>query len=361
MVNKKSQEAERSHWVEQMYDWGNKGIEDFSVKAKRIVAPTTKLVSGRGLMSELRKLPEEFDVQGFDLPRDDINQYKSKTGKLVRVGNDAKANRGMFGSFFLPKFNGSFNDKEINGMNLYYEYPDAKMDTHTLGECAYWASDDGKKNQTKYVVIGINKKNVKDEATIIHETIHANRFADGIEIRDVDKDEAYVELETIARVSKNGLMRMNAPDMLGYYSYLGAKGWEKLKEDRILLTGSLDKHLSGDNVHKRVKEVFSKSNISKLLIARRKGKSMVNQTKQQMPGEWRDRFFHIDVPGQDEIDKHMQFRRTMTNAEVVDHLKKQYGKNISIWEWRDGKKFRMTTKTPVSSRKSPVRKPVRRK
>jgi hypothetical protein len=339
-----------------MYDWGQKGIEDFSHKSNRVVAPTTKLVSGRGLASELRNLPADYDVQGFDLPRQDINQYKSKTGKLVRVGNDAKANRGLFGSFFMPKLNGSFTEKEINAMNLYYEYPDAKIDNNTLGECAYWQSDDGKRNQTKYVVIGVNKKNVRDEATVLHETVHANRFADGIEIRDVDQDEAYVELETIARVSKAGLMRMNAPDMLGYYSYLGAKGWEKLKEDRILLTGSLDRHLTGDAVHQRVKDVFPKSNISKLMIAARKSK------KKELPGEWMERYFKVDVPGGDEIEVQMEFKKRSTTPMVVKDLKEKYGRNISIWEWRDGKKFRLTPpKRTTSARKPPARIPVRRK
>jgi len=216
MANKKSQEQERQHWLGQMYDWGEKGIDDFSRTAKRVVKPTNKLVSGRGLQSELKVLPAKFDVNGFDMPRLDVNQYKAKTGKIIRVGNDSKTNRGLFGSFFMPKMNNSFTGKEIDQMNLYYEYPDAKIEKNTLGECAYWESDDSEKKQMRYVVIGINRKNIKDEATILHETIHANRFAEGVEIRDVDQDEAYVELETIARVSKAGLMKMNRADMLGY-------------------------------------------------------------------------------------------------------------------------------------------------
>jgi hypothetical protein len=322
-----------------MYWWGDRGIWDYGEQNTNVVNPTKEMVKN----GRLKELPPHFDVRGFDMPRPDIRGYKNSVGRLVRVGNDSQQNIGVFGAFAIPKINAAFNTNELSRLNLYFEYPSNRVTGGVLGQTDSITAPDGR----DYSQIEINRHAMKDEPTIVHEVIHALRYLDDYENEDQDIDEAQTELETVARVSRDGLMKMR--NCLGYYSYM-TNGWEKLKQDRILLTGSLDRNLDGETARRRVKELFHKSNIFRLrvgVMTNRKGKRnrklvRVDPNKMRRVPEWLDRFFYVISPDKLKIKMHIQSKKYVPLREVIKDIKTEYGKTSKIWEYRDGKKVKVS-------------------
>jgi hypothetical protein len=343
--SQKRNAAGREDWIVSMYDFGHRGIWDYGERNNKIVAPTSETVKD----GKLKVLPSEYDVVGYDHPRPDIRGYKTKANDLIRVGNDSQSNIHLFGGYGIPLINRSFSEPEISRLEAYYEYPSSRLTGGTMGTTDNWISDSG----LKHSIIDVNRKYMKDEPTIVHETIHAMRFRDGLEEKDVDTDEAMVELETIARVSRKGLFQMR--NALGYYSYL-TNGFEKMKQDRVLLTGSLDKNLTGEEAKRRVREVFHKTNIARLKIGqmndRRKKKKaarIVSQYKDVMAPEWISRSFEIVLKDGRRVSRSMSFERRAPLADIVSQIKKDFaGELRKISEWRDGKRYLVYQLKPVA-------------
>lgn len=229
-------------------------------------------------------------------------------------------------------------------MEVYYEYPDRSLAQNELGMCYYLQSP---ADRRKYSVISVQKKQVDDEATVVHETLHSLREQKGQRLRDTDEDEAEVELETIARVSYRGLMSMK--HNLGYYAYL-PNGWEALQQDRVTLTGSLRRSLQGDAARAAVQRKFRQTNMSRLRIegsprrvpqSKRAGCSCASKRKRPRAPEWLDRFFEIDMPGAATVQVHLNQTEDQPLKEIVRDLRKRFGPKAKIFEYRDGKRFKV--------------------
>lgn len=323
---------QREDWVTTMYDFGAPGVADYSHRHNVVVAPSPDTVSG----GKLKYLPREFDVHGYDHPRKDIRAYKTKVGDHVRVGGESQEKIRFFGGYGVPIINRSFDEGEIDRLNVYYEYPSSRVRGGTMGTTDNWISDTG----IKHSIIDINPRYIKDEPTILHETIHAMRFRDGIEGKDVDEDEALTELETVARVSRKGLFQMR--HALGYYSWM-TNGFEKMKEDRILLTGSLDRSLTGETARRRVLEVFPRTHLARLKIGqisdRKKKKRMVESRIDEVAPEWLDRYFKIVLKTGSVVNRHMRFKKPVPLASIVGKMKARYGSDLyQVFEYDDGVK-----------------------
>jgi hypothetical protein len=252
---------DRMRWVTKAYHWGDRGRTDFAERSRRVVPADPKMfVAGEFGGRRLRSLPAEFDVFGEDMPRADIARVRTRAGNGVLVGSAERGAGQRFAKAQIPNLATAFTNEEQNRMEVYYEYPDRSLAQNELGMCYYLQSP---ADSRRYSVITIQKNQVNDEATVVHETLHSLREQKGQRLMDTDADEAEVELETLARVSYPGLMKMK--HNLGYYAYL-PNGWQALQQDRVTLTGSLRKSLQGDAAREAVRRKFKQTNMSRLKI-----------------------------------------------------------------------------------------------
>jgi hypothetical protein len=329
---------DRMHWVTNLYHWGRRGRADYAERADNVVKPkpsmfTTTEYGGR----RLKTLPDDHDVDGEDMPRHDVKRVPTRSGNSVLVGSSSSGAAERFKRSQIPNLQRAFTDDEQRRLEVYYEYPDTRMAKHDLGECFYLKSPT---DNTRYSVINIAPTQLDDEATVVHETLHSLREQRGPRIRDVDSDEAEVELETLARVSYDGLMKMQKN--LGYYAFLD-NGWQALQEDRVLLTGGLKKSLQGEAARKRVRAVFAKTNMSKLKIGSsgsKRSSGRCSCKKAPSVPEWLDRFFEVDLPGRPSVQVHLNQKQNKPLRSIVSSLRKKFG-TFRLYEWRDGKKVRV--------------------
>lgn len=339
---------DRMRWVMKSHHWGDRGRADFGEQARRVVPADPNLfVAGEFGGRRLRSLPDGYDVHGEDMPRPDIARVKTKAGNGVLVGSAERGAAQRFAKVQIPNLANAFTNEEQNRMEVYYEYPDRSLAQNELGMCYYLQSP---ADRRKYSVISVQKKQVDDEATVVHETLHSLREQKGQRLRDTDEDEAEVELETLARVSYRGLMAMK--HNLGYYAYLD-NGWQALQQDRVTLTGSLRRSLQGDAARAAVKRKFHQTNMSTLKIAgsprrvpqsKRAGCSCASKRatpKQHRAPEWLDRFFEIDMPGAATVQVHLNQVKNQPLKEIVRDLRKRFGPKAKIFEYRDGKRFKV--------------------
>jgi hypothetical protein len=134
----------------------------------------------------------------------------------------------------------------------------------------------------KILMVTFNEESSKNEYSIIHELIHLNKFAHGVDWRK--QKEELVEFETIARVPRGSIISITAQNKVkekkgytgfnarGYYystkipckqNMDANENWEyrkkRLLNDRKLLTGSIDHYLVGKEAEDRAKRLFNKS------------------------------------------------------------------------------------------------------
>lgn len=347
---------DRMRWVMKSYHWGNRGRNDFGERNQKVVQPRPEMFVGDPMMGRrLRNLPDQHDVLGEDMPRPDIQRVQTRAGNGVLVGSAERGAGARFAKSQIPKLANAFTNEEQNRLEVYYEYPDRSLAQNELGMCYYLQSPADRK---RYSVITIQKKQVDDEATVVHETLHSLREQKGQRVADTDADEAEVELETLARVSYAGLMDMKSN--LGYYAYL-PNGWQALQQDRVLLTGSLKRSLQGDAARAAVRAKFKQTNMSKLKIAgsprrvpqtkraavAKSGRTTAApskraaKSKQYYAPEWLDRFFDIDLPGKARVQVHLNQSENQSDREIVRDLEKRFGKSARIYEYVDGKRRRV--------------------
>lgn len=278
---------------------------------------------------------EKGDPEDYrDTPRPDIKGMKNKGGKLVRVGSSKKGYHKDFKEQVLPIIDRNFSKQELRDMNLYFEYPAGTAKSRWAGQCSHQTSRSGK----KYAVISLRDQYRHDEEVVTHELVHARRYAKGEELRDKDRNEAETDLETAGRVSPGYFDKIAC----GYYQKIkrdpGITDCQLRTEDRVLLTGSKGRAMKGKKLVKAVKERYPKSNIARFGGGgdRKPGACAVNGC---IPPalEWRDRYFTIRLPDGGTVEHHVQFVQKATLAQVRELLTDQFGQNIRVVEWHDGK------------------------
>ena len=264
--------------------------------------------------------------------------------KKIHIGGKHKRSYAPYVKRILES---NFTPHEINAIgNLYIE-----TDPQHMGEGVGGANEQFSiEGKAKASIIRIpqhmqgNHKDVAGaEDTLTHENIHALRNVMGRYVEDIDRDESETQLESIARISKDGMDNMN----LGYYSSIPGLATREeqgsaIDEDRILLNEKYERKRKGDDAIYTVKEKYPQSNISKVKI--------------EGDAESIDRYFLIETPQNETIRLHKSY-----SAGIVPPLKatkkrlqRRYGKDANIWEWKDGKK--VSINKTITHKKKSVRK-----
>lgn len=360
---------QRMKHVSDMYGWGHAGVNDYNELNRVVVPETTENVRGGNLIT----LPPHFDVQNHDMPRRDIKRYDIKSDDYVRIGGDSGKNIRAFAQWGFPILGRALSNDELQTLRVYYDYPSQnRMFKNTTGEVTLGLTSSevpgGGYMGLPYSMIEFHRLAMGDEPTLIHETIHAVRANEGNEIRDRDKDEAFVELETLARVSPRGYKQMLK--LPGYYSYL-TNYEDKMRQDRILITGGINKSLVGRNATRRVASVFPQTNIWRLrgassgVVVDRKGKQKKIKKIDVFP-EWVDRYFEVVVGKNRKINIHMRFGKPVSPGNIITKLKVRYPDLIKVNEWHDGKRKLIYSRshkgernTTTQQRRKRVVKPAR--
>lgn len=321
MVVKKKYPTSRKNHIIQMYDWGKKGEGDYDHKHKSIIKPIKQLTRKTKYGRKLRKLPSKFDVQGYDMPRADIQNMKLK-GRTIRVGNEDITNVEYFRKKILPQMQNMFTKEEVKLLNVYLEYPNEKIHKMFAGLTEGWTSDN---SHSRYNIIDISLNQKNDLYTIIHELVHALRFARKDTTRDIDKDESETDLEAIARLPASYIKNHMQHADLGYYQLLPGGRRNIIIDKKMIDT----KCTIGKRMPACIKSNLKHSKIGKISIPNR------FVPKLKINPEYIDRTFMVELPDRNIIIE--GYKITNTHAFVQKYID-MYGKNIKVYEWMDGKK-----------------------
>jgi hypothetical protein len=261
-VIKRKYPMNRENWIIQMYDWGQRGIQDYNHLHKKIIPASKNLIKKTQYGVRLKKLDPNLDVIGFDMPRNDIEKVKIKNGKIIRIGCDRgiKQNSEYFKKYIIPIINRSFTREELENIELYVEYPSKTLDPKFDGLSSGYVSD---KNM-KFSTIHVSRK--KDAPTIVHEVLHAVRFEKNRTLKNINKDEAETDLETMMRLSKYERDKIPCND--GYYSLIKGDKCKARHEDAKVIEQNCNirnKH----ELSKCIKRNLKKTNIGKLKIPKK--------------------------------------------------------------------------------------------
>ena len=178
---------------------------------------------------------------------------------------------------------------------------------------------------------------VGGEETITHETIHALRNVMGRYVEDVDKDESTTELETICRISRDGMHKAAT----GYYQFIpGLKTndefFDAQDQDRLLLNVEYEHKRKGDDAIRTTETKYPESNISKIDLSGTVAATGGNP-------ESLDRYFLIKTKGKT-IRLHERDADGIVPPlrQTKKRLKKRYGEDATIFEWKDGEKVNIS-------------------
>jgi hypothetical protein len=335
MARKKASRSQRNarfNWLEQLYDFGQKGVWDFSEQNARVVEPSRALVvpSPNWRSTRLSKLPEGFDVRGYDHPRKDVRPFFMRSRTPVYAGSDADADIDRFGKTAIPAINASLSPGEQGKLHAYYEYPDLSIKNPKIGGMTdFWVSRAG----IPYSHVSIGKRSLGSDHILIHETVHVARQSNRTG-NDRDVEEAKTELETVARMPYKAFMGMQKT--LGYYIFLKEDPWKAAQHDRLLLTGGLQVNLAGPSARRRVDEVFHKTKLSKLRIHDRVGPVRGKAKGFRMSPEDVDRYFEVLLGDGRRVQVHLSMVGSATYREIGQMLRERYAGAVMVYEFRDG-------------------------
>jgi hypothetical protein len=206
-------------------------------------------------------------------PKRSEDKILEKTGKqFVKIydNNFTKQEQRQIGNIFYDFYNNKNTNAQISGKNK------GRVGART----SYFAGERAEQlnpGYKKMIDMTFNHKALKDknkEISITHELIHAKKFMSGKPGSLWSHNEKKIEFETVGRVSEEGVLNYDH----GYYwdpasvplvKKADKEKWSNakynnlvkqgIKEDRILLTGSLVRHMIGKPIEKQVKQKFQKS------------------------------------------------------------------------------------------------------
>ena len=339
---------DRENHIKYMWAYGHRGSVDASKKA-RTVLPFGSLNPGQ----RYPRISPVVDLEGLDLPVEDIKVFKGKSGKNVYVGGPTETRRTRLSSAVRDVMQESFTSAELRRMKLYFEasHPKSKG---AAGECESFTFPNGTKASIIRAAKGYEREDV-----LVHEMVHARRFAANENIRDIDREESKTELEAVIRMS-NPIMKE-----AGYYSYLpGGNSTtariDMMMHDRIRATGSAMKNLKGTRAVRRANEVYPHSWIGQLCIGggskTRKRCAITSKKAEDI-----DRYFLVMLPTGVKINIHIRYKTHQPITQIKKDMKKKYGSNIKVWEWRDGRKYPIIKPSKTKTRKTHTKKQKQKK
>jgi len=314
-------QSARRIWYISRSQWGKSGQVDFA-------KPAEKRVIENPFRWELSGSRRKADALGLDHPRVDIESFKSKTGRKVFVGSAKPWVRTSLVMLSKNVVNDNFSAEELKHMKAIYIEGSSPPVSNAAGACS--TINAGKE---KHYLIFV-KPSSMNEFVLTHELVHARRYGFNEHVWDMNREEKMTELETVARVSPNGLTGWAG----GYYQFHPevakllregkVKEAQKLiielrKKDRELIMKG-KKRMRGKTIRKRVKELYSESEISKAHFS---------------PAEKLDRYFIIEKDGVKQR-MHIRFEKPVSDKQVYADIKKAYNPT-AVWEIKDGKKVRV--------------------
>jgi hypothetical protein len=229
---------------------------------------TKKTKSGTKVIVIGRRCPKKGKK-----PNRSEEKVMEKTGKqFVKVfyNNFTKNEQLQIGNIFYDFYNNKNTNAQISGKDK------GKVGAKTSyfeGERAEQLNPGYK----KMIDITFNHKALKNfnkETSITHELIHAKKFMSGKTGSLHHHNEKKTEFETVGRVSKKSVLNFDHgyyydPKTVPLVKKAEKEKWSNKKynnlisngiqQDRILLTGSLEKHMIGKPIEKQVKKKFPES------------------------------------------------------------------------------------------------------
>ncbi len=331
---------DRKIHINSMYDAGWRGIQDMSKFASRFIVlpPASPALSAKSISPD-------HDILGFDHPRKDIFVEKTNAGKTMRTGGNTFAERSMLANAARVVLDRNFTKAEVRKMNLYFEANDPDLQG-AAGTCSVHEG-----GGMPVSTVSVRKDQVY-ESVVTHEIVHALRSADGrSKWRDMDSEEIETEYETTLRLQKPRTV-----SGCGYYQYmpefytnLEDTNWmaDAALADRVLATGATDKPLKGRRLtHDIVPNTIMNSRIATAQPALRKRLAEKRTGSYQMIAEDVDTYFQIKLPDKSTVEYHIRFNEARPSlAKIKKHLKEKFGKNIEAWEWKDGKRVRLISRS----------------
>jgi len=295
-------------------DWARNAISshanmiDYGKKAKIIVPDTQDAFTDWYYKGGHKK----YDFEGKDHP---IPQAKKVANTHYKYATASGArNAGIIAKRAEKILLNNFTRKEIRQMGkiIFSVRPILKSED-AAGMIAY-------RRETNTSVITIDDSYVDDEDIYTHELVHARLYGTNTEPKDRDTHEKMTELETVGRTSDPGKKRA------GYYQYIkNVDKKDAIKHDRILLTGSMLKSRKGDRFVADVRKKYNESMIKDAHFS---------------PAEKLDRYYQVILPDGEKISIHQRGKPNakVSISKIIQNFKKRYGKDIKVYEWRDGKR-----------------------
>ena len=256
------------------------------------------------------------------LPKDITHVLVHK--KRVHIGGK---HRNTYSSYVKGILESNFTGQETHKIdNLYVETNPLKMDKGCGGTCEELDFGKGIKGSIIRISKESQGKVQGGEDRLTHETIHASRFSTNRNIHDVDREEKETQLESVSRISFNGLQKMTT----GYYDFIPDiktidERFNAIDSDRVLLNKSLKRKRRGKSAIKAVNTKYKRSHLSKAHFS---------------PGENIDRYFIVKTATGITIKLHKHYKsgKSPTITQIKKQFRTRYGRNVTVWEWQDGKR-----------------------
>ena len=327
----------RKEWIQEMWEWKHKGAIDFNINAQTKKIPKSNIDYRVWQYQKKQPYMDLIDEHGFDRSRKDVMKFKSPSGTNVYVGSGSKNKRRILGLNARLILRNNFTIAEVKSMGrMFFE---ASNPRSALGTCWYHP-------RMKASYMGFKAKTIDHEKVVTHEVIHAYRFRSGLRTRDRNTEEKITELETMCRVSENAI-RTEPTHGGGYYQYIVPKKdrslyWsnqaeynrivrEAMLSDRKIILGDL-KSRKGVALRNRIREHYGQTQIAKVHFS---------------SAELLDRSFVVKDDGILQ-DIHVRYEFPTSLAQIKKEFIEDFGKDVEVWEWRDGKKIKILAGLPES-------------
>jgi hypothetical protein len=201
---------------------------------------------------------------------------RSRTEIFIK-GGQSEQDRRNHGRYLLKYLNNNFSvEEQLKIGNFIYDL-DKKPSKKRGGESGLADVIEGNpnRNRKKIFVMTVHPSFKDQERVYTHELIHARKFAS-----KQRHNEKKIEFETVGRITKKALDIM-VNDYGGYYNSKLPKGMQNLPrsrreplvkegiiQDRILLTGNINKRLIGKKAVNRADEQYNKSFFRRGIVTR---------------------------------------------------------------------------------------------
>jgi len=213
----------------------------------------------------------------------ELTSSKTKSGTIIYARGGSREVRSRAIDDFLKYYNRDFTIQEQRTIgNIWYDVQTGKKKItgrKPIAETGTFVNKDIKTlnpGRKKMVDTTFAPDVRKDEPTIVHEMIHAKKFMQGIPGKR--HNERKIDFEVIGRLSRSGL-KDHMQHGHGYYYHpkgnralaeLQISNQEKQKiaskgvlHDRNLLTGSINKSITGKTAVSRAETLFRQSFLNK--------------------------------------------------------------------------------------------------